>query len=159
MRGDALKVTEGSPVVRTSAHSDRKRAYVNSFDLIAFALILACGGFGAEILARLGTAAGMFGFVLGIGLGSLTYWTLCRLMDMWDAKRPLRPICKNGRCAAADYALIALRENGVFYCRCGTTYIRKGLRFMELNEDGSCTPYMRRRWFLGKWEKDLDARG
>ena len=130
---------------------------MNIFFMLTIAFVVACGAVVSKILKCYGPTWDILGFIAGLGLGILILVLLRRMTDVWCAWRPIRPLCKHGKCAAMDYQLIELREDGVFLCRCGTKYIRKGRRFLELREDGSCSPYMRRLWVLGKWQEDTDG--
>ncbi|MBN2315971.1 MAG: hypothetical protein JXM79_18740 [Sedimentisphaerales bacterium] len=110
---------------------------------------------GKMLGAYLGVAGWIVGFVLGCALAVGVYTIFLRLIDLWYRWRPIRPICKEGKCSSDDYQLLELSKgNVVFRCRCGAKYIKTRHRFGELLDDGSVRPYMKRTWSLGRWEED-----
>jgi hypothetical protein len=82
------------------------------------------------------------------------------LWRTWRRRQPLFPLCRNGKCDASGYVLVAT-ENGeaTLRCQCGDTYraIRDARtdtrRFMRVRSDGSLEPYMLCRGWR-PWETD-----
>lgn len=108
---------------------------------------------------KFGLLGGIIGFPLGLILAFLIIYILNILMDLWYVWRPLRPICKNGKCKSNDYKWVTRIEDfcPVFICSCGDLYLKNGSLFIELLSDGSSEPYMSHSFF-GRWKKDHTKR-
>lgn len=129
---------------------------MNLFELLMFASIIAAGYFcGKWMGVYYGIVGWIIGFILGSSLAVAAWFALNKLIRLRAKWRPIRPICKNGKCPARVYKLLECKERVVFQCRCGTKYLKNGRRFMEMLDDGSTKPYMRRCGLFGKWEKDM----
>ena len=106
-----------------------------------------------------GIACGVLAFLLGFGIAICFWLALGKLLSLWHIWRPLRPVCKNGKCKAEDYKIINVSAGStVWICKCGDEYIRKGRTFMYINENGVFEPYMIYngpfgRWYLDKMKK------
>jgi hypothetical protein len=108
--------------------------------------------------------------VAGAGIGILLAFLLLLLLrkiigfalmriDDW---RPPRPICKKGKCNYEDYTLVEIRPDVSihFRCSCGDNYIQKEGIFLELQENGTTRPYMRRNGkIFGKWVHATEQTG
>ena len=133
---------------------------MNIFELVIVLVAVAASFFCGKFF---GTHYGVVGWVVGSLLGCvsavLTYFTLHSLINLWYKWRPVRPICRKGKCTADDYELLDVSSDGAFFkCSCGMKYLSTGHRFMEIDEDGSTHSYMQRRGYFGKWEKDFSEK-
>lgn len=133
---------------------------MNLIELLFFIIFLSLSVFLGKFLGTyLGILGWIFGFIIGILSGITTSFFLNRFVDIWYKWCPLRPKCKNGNCSSDDYQIIESRKDGaVFLCQCGTKYFQnwpKRDRFMEVLDDGSIVPYMKRRGIFGRWEKEM----
>lgn len=116
------------------------------FEVLFFGFNLFCGIVLGILLAKRYGTIGWVGVPVGFGLGILLLKTLGSLAE----RKPLRPGCVNGRCAAADYRYLEMtRAGAVFECSCGTRHVKKGRKFSVLLTDGSVHPYMEYRPFVG----------
>lgn len=96
----------------------------------------------------------VFGIGTSVLLVGLVYGLLRVLVLLLNRWRPVRPLCRQGKCLADDYEFIERTEQGrLFECRCGTRYIHSGMRFLECSDDGQIKPYMKHAQF-GRWCKD-----
>lgn len=64
------------------------------------------------------------------------------------------PVCSNGSCRDGaspnnNYSFEMIEGKLVAHCRCGDLYVKKGRRVFRLETDGSLTPYMIWKPFLG----------
>ena len=104
-----------------------------------------------------GVAGWIIGFVLGCAFAVGAYTIFLRLIGLIGKWRPLRPVCREGKCSSNDYQLLDVSEGrGIYRCRCGTKYVRTRHRFGELLDDGTVRSYMKRMWSLGRWEEDRE---
>lgn len=129
---------------------------MNVFEL-GFVLIVVLAGYyvGKTLGFYWGTLGWVAGFILGIVSAASLFIGLFRLVDLWHRWRPMRPPCRSGKCMSGDYnPLLRPGNEVIFQCGCGTKYVKKGRRFMELGGDGSARPYMIKRGLSGRWEKD-----
>jgi len=126
---------------------------MNIFELAVVAAFIAAGYFCGKWLGlQYGVVGWIAGFLLGVTFGGSGFIGLRKLLNIWYKCRPLRPICKEGKCSSDDYEIIeCLKGRVVFRCQCGTKYLKKGQFFMEILDDGSTIPYMRRNGILGSW--------
>jgi hypothetical protein len=91
-------------------------------------------------------------FLLGVTVAFLVVW------------HPDRPVCRTGQCSSNQYEFLEWRKpdgdgvtvNASYYrCRCGTKYVARAGRFMEVDEHGNELPYMTTsKW--GRWVIDHD---
>jgi len=132
---------------------------VTLIELIALGSIIyagyACGKF-------IGSHFGIIGWIIGVVIGALGaiggWFALGKLGDMINKWRPLRPICKKGKCSADDYEIVQFLKDGTIYrCKCGTGYFRSRRRFLEVLDNGETVPYMKRHGLFGRWEPDPDT--
>ena len=132
---------------------------MNLIELLLLCGIIWCGyACGKALGSYLGVPGWIAGFILGCVLAVAAWYILTRLMNLWYIWRPLRPYCKEGKCSSYDYQLLEISEGkDVYQCRCGTKYIKTRNHFGELLEDGSIRPYMKRTWYLGRWEEDREG--
>lgn len=101
------------------------------------------------------SALWVLGFLVGAVLAMGALAAVARLGLFYYSYRPIRPMCKNGKCRCDDYTLEPRDHLTLATCKCGTRYVTDGLRFMELRDDGSRRPFMKRRTWLCPWEPDL----
>jgi hypothetical protein len=130
--------------------------HVNIFQLLVLVGIVVAGCYVGRHLASYWGIPGLIGgFILGVGSAVLVFGGLFRLVMLWHRWRPMRPPCRNGTCMSDNYRVVSwTRDEAVFQCGCGAKYVEKRRRFMELAEDGSAKPYMIKRGFTGRWERD-----
>ena len=115
-------------------------------------------GLGIAVGIDYGVVYGVIAFPLGAALGCLVLQCPLLLDHLWHIWRPLRPMCKRGKCKSRDYRLVKMSEDEyVFQCSCGDTYSRRGPDFLEVLPSGASRPYMRRSGFLGKWVKCISS--
>jgi hypothetical protein len=128
------------------------QAGMNVFELLSFLFNLICAVILAAILEKSwGNWGLVLGSVLGFSAGIAFIYSFSFISKLFHMFRPLRPECKTGRCSAKDYKLLEVySDGGLFGCRCGDRYLRKGEKFLELSADGIARPYMKRGSF-GKW--------
>lgn len=129
------------------------------FELLQVSAVIAAGYSCGKLLSVRYTIAGWIaGFVLGCLSAIAVRWVLLTwLIHLENKWWPVRPPCKNGTCYAGDYVLIQVLDRGeatVYRCSCGTDYLRRERQFMELLEDGSTRPYMRKNKH-GVWGRDI----
>jgi hypothetical protein len=129
---------------------------VSLIELLSVTLIITCGFLlGHSLGQRWGMTGWLVGIPMGIALGFLPLLGLVAAGKVYHRYRPLRPICRQGKCGAEAYSVIKITPQGwSFRCRCGDMYLSKGYRFGELLPDGSVRPYMVRAPFRD-WKPDL----
>jgi hypothetical protein len=129
---------------------------MNIFELMTLiAIIIASYFCGKWLGSQYGIIGWILGLILGSTLGVTAFVVLHRLIDIWYKWRPLRPICRQGKCSSDDYELIELSNAGaVFRCRCGMKYLKNNRCFMEILDDGSTCAYMRRHSMFGRWKRE-----
>ena len=127
---------------------------MNLFELIYAIIVITAGLFCAKLI---GTHFGIIGWIVGFISGSLsavlTLFGFNKFGDALTKRFPPKPNCKTGRCSPNDYKIIGLsneKDGVIFQCKCGTRYLKKGKRFMEICDDGNTVPYMRSKgiWAL-----------
>jgi hypothetical protein len=129
---------------------------LNIFELLMFSSIAAAGYICGKWLSIYYGIIGLFsGIILGASLALGAWLVLFKLSHLYVKWHPIRPICKNGKCSFRNYKLLEWKDRVVFQCRCGTKYLKKGRRFMEILDDGSTKPYMKIHGFFGKWKEDI----
>jgi len=124
---------------------------------IAFFVVSAyVGVLSAKMAAdKFGVVGGIVGFFLGFGTAICFWLALGKLLSLWHIWRPLRPICRNGKCNAKDYEIIKVSaKETIWVCKCGDKYVRKGRAFMSLNEDENFEPYMIYTGLFCRWRPD-----
>jgi hypothetical protein len=98
------------------------------------------GGVGGFLVGFFGVWAGLY------ALGSVLEFFAGIIYSGW----PKRPACRTGKCHSRDYKLQRLADGQYGYgCGCGLQYRKRGLRFLEVQTDGSERPYMIWRAFRG----------
>ncbi len=129
---------------------------MNIFELLTFLAFIVAGYFCGKLL---GLYYGIIGWVVGVAIGialAICVWIgLDKLIRQWYKWRPFRPVCKKGKCFTHDYRLIECSQMDItLQCRCGTKYLYREneRRFMEILEDGTIVPYMKRKGAFGRWE-------
>jgi hypothetical protein len=133
------------PTVRSAGHAVAVRSSpVNLINLVRFASVPALGYYIGRVAAEsYGGSGWIAGGIAGGLLAICANVGLSKGADLWTTVRPVRPVCRLGRCSAEDYEVLEVGvESAVLLCRCGTRYRRSGPRLMELLEDGSTRPYM-----------------
>lgn len=131
------------------------------FSLITILAIIFCAYHVGEYLAL---SYGVLGWIIGLVVGGSIPLLIRKGLNLLsihflDKCFPSRPPCKNGTCHAQDYETVEYRceDNSsvlVFRCKCGTKYALSFPYFMELLEDGTPKPYMKKIW--GKWKLDKE---
>jgi hypothetical protein len=120
---------------------------------------IGCGLVMGVLLKKHWGLAGLWlGFPLGVVGAFLFTWALLlgRILLFFPF-----PTCRQGKCRKiSDYrwrpgTIYGYEGNGQYFyvCRCGTTYVRQGKRFMEALSDGSCLGYKRLVGFR-QWDVD-----
>jgi MFS family permease len=127
---------------------------VNIFELGLVLAIITVGYFCGKWLGfHCGVVGWILGFLVAIILGGAGLVIMRKLLVLWHKWRPFRPPCKNGKCSNDDYEFVEFSEDGVILrCRCGLKYSHKGRYFMEILDDGSTRPYMKRHGCLRGWK-------
>ena len=98
------------------------------------------------------------GLGAGVIAGGLPMAILGLIHAMLPVWQPVRPQCRSGACSAGDYELLDWRDDHhrlilTFRCRCGGRYVRRGGRFLALDDQGNESPYLAlSAW--GRWERD-----
>lgn len=117
--------------------------------------------------ALCGQAAASAGQPIWLGLGAgaaaggLPMAFLGLIHAMLPRWQPVRPRCGSGACAAENYELLDWRDDQhrlilIYRCRCGDRYVRRGSRFLALDDLGVERPYLAiSSW--GRWEPDREA--
>jgi uncharacterized membrane protein YuzA (DUF378 family) len=123
---------------------------------LAFVSFCVCVGLGGGYFGF--TNYGWIGAVLGAGAGlSGAFFFvegLAKVTSMWHTRHPIRPICRNGTCQAADYEWVESWQGyPVCRCKCGTKYTYRGRRFLEILPDGTLKRFMRKGALRG-WKRD-----
>lgn len=99
----------------------------------------------------LGCYIGGWAWIIGITGGILLFGGIRYILCLFYKWRPMRPICRLGKCKADDYDYIKTTEGGVvFICKCGGFYILTKGEFREILPNGTTMPYMKRNRF-GQW--------
>jgi hypothetical protein len=130
---------------------------MNIFDLGTLVAIGFCVYFVGKSLAL---NFGVLGWIIGVFVGgNIPILMRQGLVLFLDKYFPSRPPCKNGTCHAQDYEIVEYRCEDdssvlVFRCKCGTKYAQSFPYFMELLEDDTPKPYMKKTW--GKWKPDKE---
>ena len=130
---------------------------MNIFDFGTLLAIVFCAYLVGKSLAL---SFGVLGWIIGLVVGgSIPLLIRKGFVLFLDKCFPSRPPCKNGTCHAQDYETVEYRceDNSsvlVFRCKCGTKYALSFPYFMELLEDGTPKPYMKKIW--GKWKLDKE---
>jgi hypothetical protein len=97
---------------------------------------------------------------MAIGVGFLATFlsigVLAGLADFFFGGIPRMPYCKDNKCKGPDSYGVERIKNGTIVnkCECGGMYIRKGRKFLEIDEDGNESRYLIWIPFKG-WEKDV----
>jgi hypothetical protein len=146
----------GLAVFTKLRHAEREE--MTLIELIIFILNL---GFVVAVSILFGQAGGpvaaVGAAVVAIGFLAFFYWALFTVDAIFRRWHPRIPSCENGVCNAEDYKWVPGKgEFLVCRCKCGTTYIFKGRKFMLLSPDGSERPFMRKTLF-GTWKPDEGA--
>ena len=133
---------------------------MNVFELLFFVSIILAGYFCGRFLnSYWGLSGWIVGFISGSLSAVLTLFGLNKFGDALTKRFPPKPNCKTGRCSSNDYKIIGLsneKDGIIFQCKCGTRYLKKGKRFMEICDDGNMVPYMRSKGIWGSWENDKE---
>jgi hypothetical protein len=132
---------------------------MNIFDLGTLIAIIFCAFFVGKCLAL---SFGVLGWIIGVFIGGsipilMRQGLFFFLFLFLDKYFPSRPPCKNGTCHAHDYSIIeyiAIDRTVLLRCKCGTKYVQRFPYFMELLEDGTPKPYMKKIW--GIWKPDKE---
>ena len=132
---------------------------MNLFELIYAAIIIVVGLCCAKLIGiYFGITGWIVGFILGGLSAVLALFGLNKLSNVLTKRFPPRPTCKTGRCSSDNYQVKGLskeKDGVIFQCECGTQYLKKGGKFMEICDDGKIVPYMKSKGVLGRWEKDV----
>ena len=144
------------PTIVIVGTEQNERADMNAIEFAVLVGIIWVGYICGKALGTYFAVPGWIaGFVLGCALAVAAYYALLRLLDLWYRWRPLRPVCREGKCSSDDYKLLDCSEGrAVFFCRCGTKYVKTRNRFGEILDDGSVRPYMKRTGILSRWQED-----
>jgi hypothetical protein len=138
-----------------------QRPQFTVFHVLWLTFIAICSFFAGQKLSfywgKVGWAVGV---LLGIACGFLLIYGLWLLADFYYRFRPLRPICRHGKCHSDDYEIKVVAREGCWEsenrCKCGDTYVKRENQFMLLRPDGSTHSYMLRKPFHN-WEPDKPA--
>jgi len=127
---------------------------MNIFDLGTLVAIIFCAYFVGKFLAL---SFGVLGWIIGLVVGGSIPLLLRKgLVLFLDKCIPTRPPCKNGTCHMLDYKIIESIEKDqsvLLRCKCGTKYVQRFPYFMELLDDGTTKPYMKKIWGIWKLDK------
>jgi hypothetical protein len=124
--------------------------------LVIFALFM-CMVFGVNWLTDImgkSCAACLLGPLLGAAVWFAGLFTVAWFLQMCFGGG--LPPCRHGSCRAPDDYKLEFVDNDCYdICKHGDRYQRIGRRFVQINEDGSKTPYLIWRRFRG-WRPDKD---
>ncbi len=130
---------------------------MNAIEVVVVMVVVGSGFLAGRWLSSfLGWPGWIAGVPLGGVAGVATLYVATRLLASVERRLwPMAPACRNGRCFAGDYTVVPHGRLGEIRlrCRCGTQYIECGRRLLELLDDGTLRPYMRRTR-LGRWVPD-----
>jgi len=137
--------------------------------LIEFLLVFAFLGVGVAVAQRAGSSYGLLGyvggFVVGVAGGFAGFlafgYTIGYAIGVLTGI-PEYPECSNGKCQAgdapdSDYRFEMLGDRLVARCKCDLVFVKKGRRFMRLEDDGSLVPYMIWKPFRGWFPDEAEA--
>lgn len=94
-----------------------------------------------------GWASGALAFAV-VALGWLAFlWLMPDVLEVWYARFPIRPTCRNGVCGSYDYEYLGRHGNAYAWrCRCGLEYREIGSVFHEVDVGGNLQPYRCKHW-------------
>ena len=126
-------------------------------ELFGLTLFIFCGYFVGHALGQQwGIAGWLIGVLAGSALGLLLMQAFVVTAKLYHRYRPLRLVCRQGKCGPTDYSLVKITPRGwLVRCRCGDTYLSKSHHFRELLRDASVRPYMARAPFRD-WKPDVE---
>ena len=140
-----------------------RRTGVTLIELLLFAAFI---GVGVAFAVSAGTKFGVVGYIGVFLLGTLGAfaaffafgYTVAYAIGLLTGI-PEYPVCSNGSChdrepPDSDYRYEDISGQLVARCKCGIPYVKKGRRVLQLQSDGTRTPYMiwkpLRGWFADK---------
>ncbi len=124
-------------------------------ELLWFSLVVLIGYCLGKLLSyHFGIAGWFVGFPFGCLVGIFALRIIGTLIDPWNKGEPNLPVCRSGKCHFENYEFIKDTKEGiVFRCACGVKYLFTGQRFMELLDDGTTRPFMKRSG-IRPWGED-----
>jgi hypothetical protein len=127
----------------------KNKNYINGLTLIEILAICLFMAIGVSCSKHFGNKFGIPGYILGFLGGFLA-------TDFFFGGIPRMPYCKDNSCKGPDSYGVERIKNGTIVnkCECGGMYIRKGRKFLEIDEDGNENRYLIWIPFKG-WEKDV----
>lgn len=127
---------------------------MNFFEFLTFIIFLVFGYFGGQCVGRqYGILGWAGGFAIGIFVALMIYYIIRVLINKWCQLHPGFPDCKN--CSANNnFKLLEYKDGGiVLECKCKKKYYKINNKFMEILDDGSIVPYMKKSDFK-MWEQE-----